>query len=239
MTTIQIPQAWKNLRPEGRGEARGALAAYAYQQIRDRLIYCHYQGGERLVLRPLAASLELSPTPVREALLRLVSEQALELDERNTARVPTTTRALFLEIHGVRGDLEGRVTRDLITHITPEQIAVLREKHRNFIVAYENADPHGAAVANAIFHSTAAGFSRLLFTVGIIRGLWARMGPIYAAANSLPTISPADPNHPHLQILAAFEKHDVDAATDALRRDFLQAREWLEPLLPEEQPVTI
>ncbi|MDE7546721.1 GntR family transcriptional regulator [Acetobacter fabarum] len=225
--TITIPAQGES-RPEG----RGALAAYAYQQIRDQLIYCRYQGGERLVLRPLAASLGLSPTPVREALLRLVSEQALVLDERNTACVPLTSRPVFLDIHGVREVLEERVTRDLAAHITPEQIAVLEEKHKAFIAAYEAGEPHATAITNVYFHSTGAGFSRLSVTVGLIRGLWTRMGPIYAAANGLPTISPANPDHPHLQLLEAFREGDADAAVKALKRDFMQAKEWLEPLLP-------
>ncbi len=89
------------------------------------------------MLRPLAAALGLSPTPVREALLRLISEQALELDDRNTACVPVTAREVFLEIHGVRGDLEERITRELATHVTADEIAVMRAKHHDFILAYE------------------------------------------------------------------------------------------------------
>lgn len=226
---VNSETAQSGTRPEG----RGALAAYAYQQIRDQLIYCNYQGGERLVLRPLAATLGLSPTPVREALLRLVSEQALALDDRNTACVPLTSRALFLEIHAVRGDLEERISRELVTHITPEQVAILADRHRAFIAAYEAEDPRGAAIANVVFHSTAASFSRLFLTVGLIRGLWVRMGPIYAATNCLPTINPADADHPHQLMMDAFLRRDADGLVEALRRDFTQARLWLEPLLPD------
>lgn len=102
---------------------------------------------------------------MREALLRLVSEQALVLDERNTACVPLTSRPVFLDIHGVREVLEERVTRDLAAHITPEQIAVLEEKHAAFIAAYEAGEPHATAITNVYFHSTGAGFSscRLLW----------------------------------------------------------------------------
>ncbi|GAN62978.1 GntR family transcriptional regulator [Acetobacter indonesiensis NRIC 0313] len=215
-------------RPAG----RGALAAFAYQQIRERLIHSHYRGGERLVLRPLAASLKLSPTPVREALLRLVSEQALELDERNTARVPAISRAIFVEIHALRADIEERLARNVAEHIKPEQIAVLEECHNAFIRAYEAEDSHGTAVANAAFHSAVADFSTLTLTAGFMHGLWTRIGPIYAAANGLPDISPADPNHPHLKLLEAFRLHDATKAAEAMRRDFAQAQSWLEPLLP-------
>lgn len=211
---------------------RGALAAFAYQQIRDRLIHSYYRGGERLVLRPLAVSLALSPTPVREALLRLVSEQALELDERNTARVPEISRAAFLEIHALRGDIEVRLSRNVAEHITDEQIALLRERHNAFITAYEAADSHATAVANAAFHSAVTDFSTLSLTAGLMHGLWTRIGPIYAVANGLPDLSPADKNHPHLQLIDAFVAHDPEKAAEAMRQDFAQAQSWLEPLLP-------
>ncbi|MGO3517843.1 MAG: GntR family transcriptional regulator [Acetobacter cibinongensis] len=215
-------------RPSG----RGALAAYAYQQIRDRLIHSQYRGGARLVLRPLATSLNLSPTPVREALLRLVSEQALELDERNTARVPAISRAIFLEIHALRADIEERLARDVAEHATAEQIEVLKERHDAFIRAYQAEDSHGTAVANAAFHNAVADFSNLSLTAGIVHGLWTRIGPIYAVANGLPDISPADAHHPHLQLIEAFSQHNPDAAGEAMRKDFAQAQSWLEPFLP-------
>lgn len=214
-----------------RRTGRGALAAYAYEQIRERLIHSQYRGGTGWSCgrwRPL----KLSPTPVREALLRLVSEQALELDERNTARVPVISRAVFVEIHALRADIEERLARNVAERITPEQIAALEECHNDFIRAYEAGDPHGTAVANAAFHSAVADFASLTLTAGFMHGLWTRIGPIYAAANGLPDISPADKNHPHLQLLSAFREHDVTKAAEAMRRDFAQAQSWLEPLLP-------
>lgn len=212
--------------------AKGALAAYAYQQIRERLIFSAYRGGERLVLRPLAASLKLSPTPVREALLRLVSEQALELDDRNTACVPALSREVFQEVHPLRADLEERLTRNVAHRITPEQIAELEACHQSFIEGYLAGDPHRSAVGNAAFHSAIAGFSSMGITAGIMQRLWARIGPFYAGTNGLPPASPVDVNHPHMLLLAAFRQHDAEAAVAAIRQDFEQARSWLEPLLP-------
>ncbi|MCP9318572.1 GntR family transcriptional regulator [Acetobacter persici] len=212
--------------------AKGALAAYAYQQIRERLIFSAYKGGERLVLRPLAASLELSPTPVREALLRLVSEQALELDDRNTACVPALSREVFQEVHPLRADLEERLTRNVAGQITPEQIAVLEGCHQSFIEGYLAGDPHQSAVGNAAFHSAIAGFSSMSITAGIMQRLWARIGPFYAGTNGLPPASPVEGNHPHMLLLEAFRRHDAEAAVAAIRQDFEQARSWLEPLLP-------
>ncbi len=84
------------------------LSQRAYQAIRVALRSGELRPGQRLILRPLAAKLGLSATPVREALLRLVSEQALGLDERNSVLVPTLGADEIEELRELRLDLEGR-----------------------------------------------------------------------------------------------------------------------------------
>ena len=58
--------------------------------------------GERLVSRLLVVKLGISTTPVREALFRLASEQALEIDRRNTIVVPVITAERYEEIRDLR-----------------------------------------------------------------------------------------------------------------------------------------
>ena len=57
----------------------GSLSARIYSELRRALIAGDYSPGERLKMQDLAVELGTSVTPVREACLRLVSEQALEL----------------------------------------------------------------------------------------------------------------------------------------------------------------
>src|SRR5690606_2426459 len=90
---------------------RDNLSDRAYQEIRSALMRSRLKPGEKLLLRPLSAQLGLSATPVREALLRLVSEQAPRLDERGTAVVPILDRASLLEVRDLRVLLEGRSAR--------------------------------------------------------------------------------------------------------------------------------
>ncbi len=71
---------------------RDSLSQRAYAQISRALIVSALRPGHRLILRPLAAELGLSPTPVRKALLRLVSEQAPSLDDRGSTLVATMDR---------------------------------------------------------------------------------------------------------------------------------------------------
>src|ERR1700722_4254223 len=87
--------------------SKDSLTSKAYARIRSALMLSKFQAGQRLALRPLAAELGISPTPVREALLRLVSEHALTLDARGVVCVPVFDPGRFREVWDIRVDLEG------------------------------------------------------------------------------------------------------------------------------------
>ncbi|MBB2204752.1 GntR family transcriptional regulator [Gluconacetobacter takamatsuzukensis] len=213
---------------------RRALSADAYEYIRSGLIRSRYRVGQRLVLRPLAAELGLSPTPVREALLRLVSEQALDLNDRNTAVVPEITPASFREIHRLRVDLESRLIQAAALRATPEELDALSELHERFQQACARQDEGMMAAGNADFHAMLATMAGLPLTANILHNLWARIGPLYALARTAPPARPPGVPHPHDDLIAALRAHDPEAATRALIRDADYARSWIEPLLPLE-----
>ena len=79
-----------------------------YTQLRQALMRGRLRPGERLVHRTLAAELNVSPTPVREAVLRLATESALIVDQRGVAFVPLLAPETYAEILTLRLDLEGR-----------------------------------------------------------------------------------------------------------------------------------
>ncbi|GBQ85249.1 GntR family transcriptional regulator [Gluconacetobacter johannae DSM 13595] len=211
---------------------RRALSVDAYNHIRTALIRSRYRMGQRLVLRPLAAELGLSPTPVREALLRLVSEQALELNDRNTAVVPDITQASFLEIHNLRVDLESRLVQAAALRAAPAEIEALSALNDSFLAACERHDEGSMAACNADFHALLATIADLPLTANILRSLWARVGPIYALARTGPPPRASGVAHPHDELLAALRARNPEEARQALVRDFEYARKWIEPLLP-------
>ena len=50
------------------------LGDHAYEQIRLALMSGRFEPGEKLTIRGLSAQLNISPTPIREALRRLGAE---------------------------------------------------------------------------------------------------------------------------------------------------------------------
>src|SRR5207344_1649480 len=90
--------------------SRQTLSSDVYLQLRDLLLYGRAMPGEQLSLRSIAEALHVSVMPVREAVQRLVAEQALELSSNRTLRVPVMTIDQFLEITSIRINLEGLAT---------------------------------------------------------------------------------------------------------------------------------
>jgi GntR family carbon starvation induced transcriptional regulator len=85
--------------PPTRGE-------WAVKQLRKAILTGEYQPGARLRMAELADRLQVSPTPLREALQRLASEKLVELEPQRGARVAPIDRAAGLDVYRVRLMLE-------------------------------------------------------------------------------------------------------------------------------------
>jgi DNA-binding GntR family transcriptional regulator len=208
---------------------RENLSQRAYLRIRSSLIHSELRPGQRLVLRPLAAELQLSPTPVREALLRLVSEQALTLDERGSAIVPVIGLDEFREIVDIRCDLEGRAAARAAIHAGPsdiEQIAALARGYEAAAVAKERAAMLGR---NAELHRMVCRAGRAPLILRILEGIWMRIGPVYALSQQEPaTAEGAGELHPHDRLVTALRNRDGEAARAAVVADVRRSSDWLE-----------
>lgn len=204
-------------------------------QIRGWLISSAFAPGYKLILRPLAATLGLSPTPVREALFRLVSEQALVLDERGSAVVPVVTRAGFRELIQMRGALEARAAERMAATCTEQQVDELDRTNERYLRLVQNGDFMEALEADLAFHDSIclAGQSPLILRM--LEGLWTRLGPVYALSLEQPPPEPGPDGHPHVQLIAALRRRDVHAADAAALADVAYGNESIEPNLPDDR----
>lgn len=214
------------LGPDG---GRDSLSQRAYAQIRRSLISSKLRPGHRLILRPLAAELNLSPTPVREALLRLVSEQALALDERGSAIVPLMTRADLRELTDMRSDLEARAAERAVEFATDVHIDELERINARFHASYAQNQHLAMLDANASFHRVVCKAGRSEMILRLLEGLWMRIGPFYAltAEQPFPPL-PAD-GHAHDKLIDALRRRNVADARLAAQLDVCDGNRLLEP----------
>lgn len=92
-----------------------SLLEWSYEQIKQKLFSGELKPGEKLVVSKLAKDLDVSPTPIKEALNRLVAEGVLEALPRRGFQVKRLTIEeiqdvmrcrLMMETYAVDGAIE-------------------------------------------------------------------------------------------------------------------------------------
>jgi DNA-binding GntR family transcriptional regulator len=201
---------------------RSSLSQRAYEEIRAYLMRGRLKPGQRLVSRMLASELGISTTPVREALWRLASEQALELDQRNTIVVPVLTPERYEEIRDLRVELEGMAARRAAAAVEPRDIGELASLHERHVAAETRGRLEEALEHNEQFHFALCRLSGLPTLTKMVEMLWLQCGPLlnHFYAGSAGVWPRA--RHPHLKVIACLQRHDGEGARAAIACDIIE-----------------
>lgn len=102
------------------------LADFVYRQVFDAIIAGRLSPGQRLVQPLLAAEMEVSRTPVREALLRLEAEGIVESSGRGGFVVRSLGVDEARSIYELRAAVEGYAARMVAERGDPKAIESVR-----------------------------------------------------------------------------------------------------------------
>ncbi len=205
--------------------AKENLSDRAYASLRSALMRGHLKPGERLRLRPLSARFGISATPMREALLRLVSERALTLDARGTVLVPSLTHSQLMEIRSIRIDLEGRAAAKAAERASREAVDGIERINAEIQVCHRTQDFERAVDLNTEFHLELCRIADLPILYEIVQSLWVRCGPILSHLYDagLPDWEP----HPHVRLIRALRERDAVNAYAAIEEDIVRGGQGL------------
>lgn len=103
---------------------RTSLTMQVEASLKSALIIGALKPGARLITKEIADQLGTSITPVREALLRLVSAGALHATPAQAFLVPEVNLERYSEINHIRKNLEGMAVRAASQNMTT---AILHE----------------------------------------------------------------------------------------------------------------
>lgn len=115
----------------------GPMVDIAYWTIRDAIRSGVIAPGESLIEIELADELEMSRTPIREALRRLAVDRLIETGPRRGYVVPTISMSEFVEIFEIRELLDGLSARYAAQRMGLAEISVLEDVIRQHEVAVE------------------------------------------------------------------------------------------------------
>lgn len=201
-----------------------SLTDRAHRQLRADIICGRIRPNQRLVAADLAEQLQVSRTPVREAL-KLLAADGLVVCAKRGYLVREHTGAEIREIYEVRAGLEGMAARLVAQRATDEQVEA--------IVAVGAHDERLAEVArselverNGCFHDAivdAAGNTRLrdLNDRNSEHFFNFRTAALYTDAEALAAV------RTHGEIVRALLDREPDAAANAAHEHVLQALDVL------------
>ncbi len=199
--------------------SKESLSQQAYLAIRSSLMRSRLRPGQRLVARQLAADLGISVTPVRESLLRLVSEHALAFDERGTIVVPTLDLRRCLDVRDLRIMAEGEGAARAAASATAAEIDALADIHGRYIKAERAKDFAVALAENENFHFELCRLGRSPVLFRIVENLWMQFGPVLSHLYDAGSGPFHGETHRHLTVIDALRARDPDKARKAIGED--------------------
>jgi len=206
------------MKQDGKGRAAtagegGSRALRAYHAIRTMILSRKLGAGEIVSEDRIAADLEVSRTPVREALLRLQSDGLMAKEMNQPFRVRLVSNREYFQTMRLRELLEGEAIAVATGKISAE---ALDDVERDMLALKENpavpAEIHWAA--DEKLHDLIADASGNDVMAGMIRSL--RITTRIFELSGLPSRFRPDTEE-HLIIIAALRSGDPEAARASIR----------------------
>ncbi len=200
---------------------RANLASQIYDRVRDQLMSARFQPGQRLKIRDMSKQLGTSETPVREALLQLVRDGALEMKQGHYIRVRRLSLIEYLEIRDIRLELEPLAAGRAVSRLDDGAIDRLADTHRKLIHAEQTKNYPDALQFNYEFHFGIYRASGMPQLTNLLEKLWVQVGPMltYLYPFGHPTYAGA---HQHTHVIGALRRRDVEAVKTAVAQDLIE-----------------
>lgn len=203
--------------PELPQQMNATSQEYAYNRLRHSLVIGAIAPGRAITIRGLAAALGLSPTPVREALRRLSSENALAVLENRRIMVPEMNSRRFEELIALRSTIECHAAERAIPYITEILVDDLARIDARMDDALQYGDSEALVLLNQRFHSGIYTANPNPVAMPMIESLWLQLGPFQRVA--VQHVGEYYPVDRHKEILGALRARDPIAVSMAIEAD--------------------
>ncbi|MDA8478977.1 GntR family transcriptional regulator [Citrobacter sp. Awk 4] len=154
-----------------------SLTTQVENGLKHQLTIGALKPGARLITKNIADELGISITPVREALLRLVSASALAVAPAQAFMVPDISLAGWEEINLVRTELEGMAVAAAAEAISAGRLQTLTTLLEQYQQAHESGTIQERLLANHAFRFQIYRYANMPTLYQMIEQLWVRMGP--------------------------------------------------------------
>lgn len=221
---------------------RSLLRDDVYRAIRDAIVRGQLAPGEQLRDQELGTWLQVSRTPVREALQRLAQAGLVIAEPGRMTRVAPEDPAAVAHARQIAAELHALAMRLAAPALTDADLAAMEAANQRLREALVDADSDAAIAADDDFHTVALGacgnpliaehlelvtatlrrtehlhFDALTGKAGAAKAQAGTVGDGADTAPSTPTASP----DVHARIIAALREADHASAVELTRENWL------------------
>ena len=146
-------------RPKQKGKYKNGseprlLREVAYERLKEAIRDGELQPGEALPESRISSALQISRTPVREALQKLAQEGLVQIMPNRAVTVAEPSLPDALNVLHVRSLVEPEIVRLVAEAVTPEALDVLRQAVADMEAAAEAGDRSAWSKADTVYHET-------------------------------------------------------------------------------------
>ncbi|WP_375687693.1 GntR family transcriptional regulator [Pseudooceanicola sp. LIPI14-2-Ac024] len=205
------------------GATRPLQGESAYERLREEIRSGALRPGARLTETEIAQRLEISRTPVREAIRRLEAEGLVAHQPRTGAVVRSLDYPEIMELYEMRTVLEGTAARLAARAASPVELEELAAINGEMTVAAGQGDTAALARLNRQFHRRLMDAARnrfLLRSMATVESTLLILGPSSMESPERAQEAVAE----HSRILEALAARDGAAAEAAMRTHMERAQ---------------
>ena len=209
------------------------LGEHAYDRLKQAMMTGAFRPSEKITVRAIADALNVSITPARDAITRLITEGALEARSSKTVIVPPLTPDVLDEVTKLRVNLEGMAAEAATQSLGPSDVTKLEKIQDALEEAMANEDYRTVLNRNEDFHFLIYNASNMPRLITIIESLWLRIGPSLNLLYPDFAISRKGVSN-HRDLIQALRKGDAAKVRVAIENDIRAGYASLERLVTKQ-----
>jgi DNA-binding GntR family transcriptional regulator len=194
---------------------RAALHVQAAQRLRQMLVEGRIAPGAKLNERELSEGLNVSRTPLREAIKMLAAEGLVELLPNRGAVAVSLTEDDILHTFEVMAGLEAQSGELAAQRITDQEFAEIQAMHFEMMAAYTRRDLSAYYALNSRIHSAISAAARNPVLAQVYQQVNARLQALRFRSNQDGEKWKNAMNE-HEKMIDALSRHDASAMREVL-----------------------
>jgi len=220
--------------PENKDLVRLTLSEQISNRLRDMIIQHQLSPGERIRERDICTELQVSRTPLREALQKLASEGLIELVPNCGAVITAPSPEEIADMLQVLGVLEAFAGERACELVTQEEISEIKALQYEMLAAFSRGDRLSYFKLNQRIHLSIIKAARSETLLSMHQRLNARLYRIRYQSNLRNELWGGAVNE-HNDIMAALEERDAAKLSALLRQHLRSTWEKVSEVMAEEQ----